>query len=86
MKKIISAVKAIASGFNDLINFIQTCFKLIGDFLSQLVNFFKYLLQAFNMAFGLISSLPSWLQIFATATLTILLLYKILGRQAGGDN
>ena len=85
MKKIISAVKAIASGFNDLINFIQTIFNIIVNLLQQIVYFFKYITQALTISTSFITTLPSWLGVFATITVTVSVLYIILGRKGGAD-
>lgn len=85
MKKIISAVKAIASGFNDLINFIQTVFKILGNILQQIVYLFKYLTQAIAVSVSFIATLPPWLSVFATVTVSISVLYIILGRKGGAD-
>lgn len=85
MKKIIAAVKAISSGFNDLINFIQTIFKILGNLLQQIVYLFKYLTQAITVSSSFISTLPNWLAVFATVTISISVLYMILGRKGGAD-
>lgn len=83
MKKIISAVKAIASGFNDLINFIQMIFKLVFDLLQQIVLLIRYILQANSIALSFIYSMPNWIKVFATITIAISVLYIILNRQGG---
>lgn len=85
MKKIIAAVKAIASGFNDLINFIQTVFNILGNLLQQIVYLFKYLAQAITISTSFIGTLPAWLGVFATITVSISVLYIILGRKGGAD-
>lgn len=83
MRKIISAVKAIASGFNDLINFIVTVFKVLGNLLQQIVYLIKYVLQAVNISTSFIATLPAWLSVFATITVSISVLYILLGRSTG---
>lgn len=85
MKKIISAVKAIASGFNDLINFIGTIFKVLFNLLEQIVLLIRYLLQAINISASFVASLPNWLKVFSTVTISICVLYVVLNRQ-GGNN
>lgn len=85
MRKIISAVKAIASGINDLINFFQTIFKIIGNLLQQIVYLFKYITQALSISVSFIATLPPWLGVFATVTVTVSILYVILGRKGGAD-
>lgn len=85
MRKIIAVVKTIASGFNDLINFIQTIFRILTNLLEQIVYLFKYLAQALTISVSFIATLPSWLAVFATVTVTISILYVILGRKGGAD-
>lgn len=85
MRKIISAVKAIASGFNDLINFIGTIFKVLGNLLQQIVYLIKYVLQAISVSTSFIATLPSWLSVFASVTVAISVLYIIMGRKGGAD-
>lgn len=86
MKKIIGAVKAIASAFNDLINFIQLIFKFIGNLIQQLLYLFKYLGRAISISLDFILTFPPWLGIFATITISVCVLYIILGRRSGGNN
>lgn len=85
MRKIIAAVKAIASGFNDLINFIGTIFKVLGNLLQQIVYLIKYVLQAISISTSFIATLPSWLSVFASVTVAISVLYIIMGRKGGAD-
>lgn len=78
MKKIISAIK----GLFDIISII---FDLITDFLSNLIMLFKYLAQALKIALDFISSFPPWLQTFAIITISVVIMYQILGRKSGAD-
>ena len=70
MRKIISAIKGIFEIFEILFNFIQ----------SMVENG-----QAINIAFSFISTLPSWLLVFAQITLAVCVAYKLLGRESGGN-
>lgn len=83
MRAIISAVKSILNGFTNLINFIQTIFKVLSNFLAQIVYLIKYILQAINISFAFIGTLPAWLSVFATITVSISVLYILLGRSTG---
>lgn len=85
MRKIIAVVKTIASGFNDLINFIQTIFRILTNLLEQIVYLFKYIAQALTISVSFIATLPSWLAVFASVTVTVSILYVILGRKGGAD-
>ncbi len=76
MGKIISAVKG-------LFEIVQLIFNLITGFLSNLVKLFYYLTKALSNALIFVGTLPSWLQIFGTITISISVMYIILGREGG---
>lgn len=83
MRAIIRAVKSILNGFTNLIDFIQTVFKILGNVLQQIVYLIKYILQAINISTSFIATLPAWLSVFATITVSISVLYILLGRSTG---
>lgn len=83
MRAIIRAVKSILNGFTNLIDFIQTIFKILGNVLQQIVYLIKYILQAINISTSFITTLPAWLSVFATITVSISVLYILLGRSTG---
>lgn len=83
MRAIIRAVKSILNGFTNLIDFIATIFKVLGHLLQQIVYLIKYILQAINISVSFIATLPAWLSVFATITVSISVLYILLGRTTG---
>lgn len=68
-----------------ILNAFDTVFGIVGDFFSSLFQFVKYIGVGAGLAYNLVSSLPTWLQAFGTATVLISILYLILGRQTGGN-
>ena len=53
--------------------------------IDNLILLVKYLGIAVKMCYDCIAMLPEWLQAFAFLTITISVLYMILGRQGGKD-
>lgn len=62
----------ITMAFDFLVNIIESTTLLL-DYLGLITDFSS----------DFITSLPSWLQAFGTITITICILYMILGRSAG---
>lgn len=75
---------AIIDFFTWVSDVIESVFNWFTDFLENLMNLFEYLGQATELTGSLISSLPPWLQIFGTITITVSVIYIILGRSSGG--
>ncbi len=63
----------------------NTLFSLIIGFVKSIINLFKYLTQALVISFDFISTFPDWLKSFAVITISISILYIILGRKGGAD-
>lgn len=74
----------ILNFFDWVTDVILSVFNWFTDFLENTINLFKYLGQATQLTTGLISSLPPWLQVFGTITITVSVIYIILGRSSGG--
>ena len=75
---------AILDWFDWLSDIIESVFDWFTDFLENLMNLFEYLGQATELTGSLIASLPPWLQIFGTITITVSVIYIIIGRSSGG--
>lgn len=70
--------EGISSAINTVIEFFQS-------FISNMLMFFDYMSIAKTTAQNLITTLPDWLQVFATVCLLIAVLYLILGRDEGAQ-
>lgn len=78
MKKIISAIKGIFEIFEILFGFVESL-------IENMLMLFEYLSQAINISYSFITTLPSWLLTFAEITLAVCIIYKIVGRETGGN-
>lgn len=80
----LGTVRAIGKAIKTLVNFVNTVFDLIGSFVKQL----GYMLSALTKVVGIVTQtilyLPDWLRVFGTLTVTICVVYLILGRNKGG--
>lgn len=70
--------------FNWLINFINQIWDFITDSIERLILLVKYVGLASEVAFNMVFSMPSWLQTFGMITITVSIIYIVLGRQTGG--
>ena len=67
------------------VNIIETIWSFFMSLVENLILLVKYLGIAVRMCYDCIAMLPSWLQAFAFLTITVSVLYMILGRQGGKD-
>lgn len=75
----------VIDSLNWLIDVIDSVFDWFTDFLENLMKLFDYLGQAVELTGGLIAAMPTWLQVFGTITITVSVVYVILGRSTGGS-
>lgn len=75
---------AVLDWFDWVSDVIESVFDWFTDFLENLMNLFDYLGQAVELTGSLIAAFPPWLQIFGTITITVSVIYIILGRSSGG--
>ena len=83
MTGLFNGIQNLISNFRSLINFIKVAWgffvnlvKSIGDLVGMLINMF-------SIINGIILTLPSWLIAFATLTISICILFLVLGRDHG---
>ncbi len=74
----------ILNFFDWFTDVVKSVFDYFTDFLDNLMNLFEYLGQAVELTGSLIAAFPPWLQIFGTITITVSVIYIILGRSSGG--
>lgn len=79
----LGTVKSIGKAIKTIVNFITTCFDLIMSFVRQIGYLLTTLSKVANICKDTILYLPDWLKLFATLTITISILYLILGRNQG---
>lgn len=76
MKGILSGLEAIIEGIKMAFTFIGTIFKTLGLAIG-------YVVTIVQMSLDLALTLPTWLQAFAIITITISVIYFLIGRNAG---
>lgn len=70
--------------FDFIIDTINQVWEFFTNFLESFVLLFKYIGVIATMCWDFIINFPSWLMPFATIGITILTLYLVMGRTAGG--
>lgn len=70
---------------NEIGKFISTIWNFIQKIIDWLIEAVNYLILAVDTAYDFISDFPDWLKYYAIATITICIIYTILG-WAGGNS
>lgn len=79
-----------------MLQFLQDVFQQIAEFFTkvwdiitfifdEITQFFKMIMPAVQFFVSLLVSLPPVFKVFGIAMISVLILYIILGRTAGGD-
>lgn len=66
-------------------NTIQSVWQFFTGAVRNLINLVRYLAMAFQFCVEFISTLPGFVQAFAMLTITVIVLYQVLGRDKGGS-
>lgn len=66
-----------------IVNIVTSVYDFLVNIIDNTILMVKYIGVASTMAFNLITSLPVWLQAFGTITITISIVYLIVGRSSG---
>ena len=74
---------AILGWFSSIGDFFSMCAEFFKNAIEDFVSFFQYVGIGAKHAYDIIENLPVWLQAFAFCTLTISIVYLILGRESG---
>lgn len=76
-------MKLIFDYFMRLVSIFEVFWNFVLTFFENMIMLFKYILHSMALATQCILSMPTWLQVFATLTLSVSVLYLIVGRQGG---
>lgn len=76
-------MEAIAQGFQWLIDTITQIWEFFMSMLSGIMLAFRYLFVIMELAIKTIGNLPDWLQAFGIITISITVMYFVIGREAG---
>lgn len=77
-------LETLSNFFNWVVEIVGTLFDFLMSIISGLYNIIKSIPLMVTMLTGSIGYLPSTLAAFATITITISVVYLIVGRQTGG--
>lgn len=67
-----------------IINTVTTVWDFFMSIINNLILMIKYLGIALGIGTSAIASMPTWIQAFGTLTITVSVIYILLGRQTGG--
>lgn len=76
-------MKAIVSGFTWIITFFKTIFSFITGAIETIITLFQYLATIAQICTNTILNMPSWLQAYGIISLSVVILYLVIGREAG---
>lgn len=71
--------------FDWVVDFFSNCWDFLTDMIERTVMMLTYVRLAAQLAFDLVAGMPSWLQAFGAITVTVSIVYIVLGRQTGGQ-
>ena len=74
----------LTSWFEWFSNLCTTIFDFFNSLVENLIFLFKYLKLAFDIAISFVDSMPTWLQTVCFVTISVSLLFIIIGRSTGG--
>lgn len=72
--------------FDFIYETITSVWDFFTGFLENTLMLIEYLGIVSQTCYNVIATMPSWLQTFGTITIIVLILYMILGRNAGGGD
>lgn len=76
-------MKGVISGFQWIITFFKTVWSFVQTILEGIAQAFVILGRIVTLTMQTILTLPSWIQAFMVITITITIIYFIVGRQTG---
>lgn len=68
-----------------IVDFISSIWSFFTGLIENFILVFKYIAAVSSMSKELILTMPGWLQVFGIITLTVSVLYLLLGRSTGGQ-
>lgn len=76
-------MKGILSGLKNILDFIKLFARFMNNMLNNTWKVLKWVGAVASKTGAIILTLPDYIQIFATITITVCILYLILGRSHG---
>lgn len=66
-------------------DFFSAIWEFIQLAISKIIEFFQVVAKALNFGYEILKILPSFYLIFGILMISVLIIYVVLGRSAGGD-
>ena len=83
MTGIFNGLQGVISNINTIILGMKMFIDFGINLIKSLIDFCTLLLDTFDLLYGLVSTLPSWLTAFAFLTISISILFMVVGRNHG---
>ena len=83
MKGLYTGFQTLIGSIRSIISFIQTIWGFLVNVIKSIGDLIGLLINMFSIVTGIILTLPTWLIAFATLTLSICILFLVLGRSHG---
>lgn len=83
MTGIFRGIQDLISNFRSIISYIQTIWGFIVNLIKSIGDLVQLCINMFSVISGIILTLPSWLIAFATLTISVCILFLVLGRDHG---
>ena len=78
-------MKWLVDALSWIVNLFKTIWSFFLGLIDNLIMLVGYIGDALRLAYNMVDSLPDWLKVFALLTLTVTVLYLVLGRNTGGS-
>ena len=83
MTGIFNGLQGVISNLNTIIIGVKMFIDVGINLIKSLIDFCTLLLDTFDLLYGLVSTLPTWLSAFAFLTISISILFMVVGRNHG---
>ena len=83
MKGIITGLQNLWSGFLTIINALKMFLTFMINLVKSIIDLLGILINIVGQVMNFTVTLPSWLIAFITASLSVAILYQIIGRESG---
>lgn len=83
MTGIFNGIQTVISNFRSIIIYIQTIWGFLVNLIKSIGDLIQLCINMFSVISGIILTLPSWLIAFATLTISVCILFLVLGREHG---
>lgn len=69
--------------FDWMSEILTSLYEIIQHFFVSLIRFIEIIIGAVSSWYSALGMIPNWLRIYATATVTVCVIYLLIGRESG---